>query len=231
VIVSNRHFELDMARSAECNQVAENVRLVLVVVVPARVDMVNVKSAPAGAVRRAAILTHLVTAKDEATNIGPIAPVTLALPAAPMGAVLSGHVGNGAFAGTEAPPLDDCRGERGEQSTALIASHNRAFTGGNVLTSGTAIGVVRVLEGNAADGAISSTGGLSAIVGMAITRAKDSLRALAVGLSLERLSAIGALTAFGFADRVNRALPRTVVHGSLIGFELCPALEARLEHY
>jgi hypothetical protein len=233
--VGDSHFKATVARGAQGNKIADNVGIILVDIVAARVNMMHVKSATAWATFCATTLANLVPVINHLTDIFPIAAMLQTCTAAPVGTMLAGHVLDSTLARAILPPLLFLGRKNAKGFIAAGASKC------NVRTDSAGIGALGGAVSNLWASLVKEfsaklTGNMGHLffspILVTFLRAKDMLDAPArpARLAAEYFSAVATRKRFSLADGVNRAFPRTMPNGRLIGFELLTTLEAYLDH-
>lgn len=125
--MSDCHFEAAVTGSAERDKVTEHVSVVNVGIVTTGVNVMYVKSAPARTAQSATVTAGLITVKDKLANARPVSPVLQALTAAPVGAILTDHIGYTAGSGAIPTAISDVTRERCKRVAAIGAGRNGVF--------------------------------------------------------------------------------------------------------
>jgi hypothetical protein len=142
--VSNSHFEPAMARRTKSDKVIEDIRLVLIVVIAACVNVVNVKTPTAWAFFCTAISTYFVTLVHQQANVFPVAAVLQDFTAAPMWATWANHGIYRALTGAVFTAVLYLAWKARKHLSAMLAYMYGVFPGVFVLTrSGTTITLIR----------------------------------------------------------------------------------------
>ena len=97
MIMSKGHFKATVTRGTQGNEIAKQIGVVLELVKPSTVNMVYIEGAPARAMTYPAIFTNFITLKYFDPNGCPVPAMCKFFAASPVGAIISGHVLNGAF--------------------------------------------------------------------------------------------------------------------------------------
>lgn len=220
-----------MTWSAKANQVIEKVCLVFELKVAATFDVMNIKVSSAWAMACTAIMTNLVSLYDLKPDTSPIAPALKFFATAPMCAVRSDHMSNGALSGAILAPILNGRGERskffstmGTRGVGIFARAYRLTLAGTKLCSWannrlTTDGTRRGL------GLFASPGRVT------FRRAKggvDFPALEAMGWTLELFSALVTFERDVIAS-VGTTL-RAMVNAAVICLELFSAMEAGFDH-
>lgn len=233
--MSNSHFELAMARGTQSDKVADDIRFILIDIVPAWVNMMDVKAATAWATFYSAALANLVAIIYQLPDVLPKAAMLQTSSAAPMGAVLANHILNSAFTRAILPPVLSHRREDIKEFSTITT--NDCHVRLNAAGIGTLAGAMsncrsHLIEMFIAPCTIDVRHPCSTPSKMTWSRAKYSLSILArsVRLALKRRTAMVTHQGIGLADSINRALTGTMINRGLISLKCRIALEACLEH-
>jgi len=119
--VSYCHFKPTVTWSAKSNKIADYIRFVLIVIIAAWVNMVNIELAPAWAFACAASFANLISFVYSRPYLVPVSTMLKALTAAPVCAILASHVKNGAFSRAILSPVFYLRWKRLKLFSAIQA--------------------------------------------------------------------------------------------------------------
>lgn len=225
----NRHFKSAVTRGAKGYQVLHDVCYILILIISAWVNVMNVKSATAWAMARTAVLADLIAGKDFCANVFPKAPMLQTSAAAPVCAILSHHVFAGALYRTKTALVFNTV-ENSKLLTAVFAILERccylacvrAFE--RAMSNGRSLLIERLTALFARD-----VFHLSATIESLTGGATKNIDRLFVGTgwrALKGLAAIRAGESNGFTQGIYRAFTRTMIDCPIVCFEFCSALEA-----
>ena len=204
----DRHFNLSVAGSTECDEIPHDVRFVNVNVRAAGIDMVNVEVPAARTAFGVAPKACPISFYHGATYPLPKASFWIARAAAPVGTLLTYHRRTGAGRAAILPPVCGFGRERLEDNPAMLAGGSLEFAFREVATR---LGTVPLpATGNCLPARLAMTNRSCRLPpsNVAFTRAEFFFRLACryARYPLELLLAVSACQGNGLTNRVNGAL-------------------------